>query len=259
MVPLTDEQRTQIAEVRDFYEAKIAEQTVLHESAMRRRSILPSATRSPSSTAGNRTPHVRQGRQDRKIRRGAAILVADRRRLRCSRQPDGARRRHRRPSRRSHRIWSCTAAISAAGLCSAEVIDRIRALGWPGVYGNTDEALWDPGKADAYLAGARPGSHARRSSPSRQRSRWPSWGPIVSPGCAATGSAGRLTTSRSFTRRQTACGRSSRQMGRTKTGSHLCAARLTTGRLRPPPSAVRSATAGIPPRQLRLPEPLLRR
>jgi putative phosphoesterase len=41
-----------------------------------------------------------------------------------------------------------------SGSRSAEVIDRIRALGWPGVYGNTDEALWDPGKTDAYLAGA---------------------------------------------------------------------------------------------------------
>jgi hypothetical protein len=36
IVPLSDEQRTQIAEVRNFYEAKIAEQKVLHESAMRR-------------------------------------------------------------------------------------------------------------------------------------------------------------------------------------------------------------------------------
>ena len=35
-IPLTDEQRAQIAEVRNFYEAKIAEQKVLHESAMRR-------------------------------------------------------------------------------------------------------------------------------------------------------------------------------------------------------------------------------
>jgi hypothetical protein len=35
-VPLTDEQRTQIAEVRNFYDAKIAEHKVLHESAMRR-------------------------------------------------------------------------------------------------------------------------------------------------------------------------------------------------------------------------------
>jgi len=35
-VPLSDEQRAQIAEVRNFYEAKIAEQKVLHESAMRR-------------------------------------------------------------------------------------------------------------------------------------------------------------------------------------------------------------------------------
>lgn len=35
-VPLTDGQKAAIAEVRNFYEAKIAEQTVLHESAMRR-------------------------------------------------------------------------------------------------------------------------------------------------------------------------------------------------------------------------------
>jgi putative phosphoesterase len=41
-----------------------------------------------------------------------------------------------------------------SGSCSAAVIDRIRMLGWPGVYGNTDEALWDPARADAYLAGA---------------------------------------------------------------------------------------------------------
>jgi hypothetical protein len=35
-VPLTEEKRTQIAEVRNFYEAKIAEQNVLYESALRR-------------------------------------------------------------------------------------------------------------------------------------------------------------------------------------------------------------------------------
>jgi len=40
-----------------------------------------------------------------------------------------------------------------SGSRSSAVVDRIRTLGWPGVYGNTDEALWDPGKADAYLAG----------------------------------------------------------------------------------------------------------
>jgi hypothetical protein len=34
--PLTAEQKAAIAEVRNFYEAKIAEQTVLHQSAMRR-------------------------------------------------------------------------------------------------------------------------------------------------------------------------------------------------------------------------------
>ena len=35
-VPLTDRQRADIAEVRNFYEAKTAEQEVLHQSSMRR-------------------------------------------------------------------------------------------------------------------------------------------------------------------------------------------------------------------------------
>jgi hypothetical protein len=35
-VPLSDEKRAQIAEVRNFYEAKIAEQKVLHQAALRR-------------------------------------------------------------------------------------------------------------------------------------------------------------------------------------------------------------------------------
>jgi hypothetical protein len=34
--PLTDAQKAAIAEVRNFYDAKIAEQTVLHQSTMRR-------------------------------------------------------------------------------------------------------------------------------------------------------------------------------------------------------------------------------
>jgi putative phosphoesterase len=40
-----------------------------------------------------------------------------------------------------------------SGSAAAEVIDRIRDRGWPGVYGNTDEMLWDPKKADSYLVG----------------------------------------------------------------------------------------------------------
>src|SRR5262245_8781893 len=36
VVPLTDEQRAQIAEVRNFYEAKIAEQKVQHQSTLRK-------------------------------------------------------------------------------------------------------------------------------------------------------------------------------------------------------------------------------
>ena len=39
-----------------------------------------------------------------------------------------------------------------SGSRSAAVIDRIRDLAWPGVYGNTDEMLWVDGKADRYLA-----------------------------------------------------------------------------------------------------------
>ena len=30
----------------------------------------------------------------------------------------------------------------------AEVVDRVRELGWPGVVGNTDEMLWNPGRRD---------------------------------------------------------------------------------------------------------------
>ena len=43
--PLTDQQRTAIAEVRNFYEAKVAEREVLHQSTMRR-------TADPDARAG---------------------------------------------------------------------------------------------------------------------------------------------------------------------------------------------------------------
>jgi putative phosphoesterase len=39
-----------------------------------------------------------------------------------------------------------------SGSRSGAVIDRIRDLKWPGVYGNADEMLWVDGKADQYLA-----------------------------------------------------------------------------------------------------------
>src|SRR5687768_8026381 len=48
-----------------------------------------------------------------------------------------------------------------SGSRSAAVIDRIRDLGWPGVYGNTDEMLWVAGKADEYLAAV--GLHRMRT------------------------------------------------------------------------------------------------
>ena len=36
--------------------------------------------------------------------------------------------------------------LPAGGWRPAEVVDRIRELGWPGVLGNTDEMLWAPGR-----------------------------------------------------------------------------------------------------------------
>jgi putative phosphoesterase len=38
-----------------------------------------------------------------------------------------------------------------SGSRSADVVDRVRDLGWPGVYGNVDEAQWAPEIADRYL------------------------------------------------------------------------------------------------------------
>src|SRR5215472_5544819 len=39
--------------------------------------------------------------------------------------------------------------LAASGSHDAEVIDRIRSLGWPGVVGNTDEMLWVPQRLDS--------------------------------------------------------------------------------------------------------------
>lgn len=62
--------------------------------------------------------------------------------------------------------------VHGGDLCSgsraAEVIDRIRDLGWPGVYGNGDEMLWDPNKAGEYLEAV--GLHLRtRPNPPQTR------------------------------------------------------------------------------------------
>ena len=38
--------------------------------------------------------------------------------------------------------------LAASGSHDAEVVDQIRALGWPGVVGNTDEMLWKPERLD---------------------------------------------------------------------------------------------------------------
>src|SRR5438105_1042486 len=41
--------------------------------------------------------------------------------------------------------------LMAGGPRPAEVIDRIRELNWPGVYGNTDEMLWMPHRVSEML------------------------------------------------------------------------------------------------------------
>ncbi len=71
VVPLTDEQRTQIAEVRNFYEAKIAEQTVLHQSAMRR-SLDPAELETLEQHHRRELEHLNSARDAKieKIRRG---------------------------------------------------------------------------------------------------------------------------------------------------------------------------------------------
>ena len=44
--------------------------------------------------------------------------------------------------------------LAEGGARPAEVVDRIRQLGWPGVCGNTDEVLWDPAALHAFAARA---------------------------------------------------------------------------------------------------------
>ena len=71
VVPLTDEQRTQIAEVRNFYEAKIAEQKVLHESAVRR-TLDPAERDTLDQQHRRELEHLTSARDSKieKIRRG---------------------------------------------------------------------------------------------------------------------------------------------------------------------------------------------
>jgi putative phosphoesterase len=44
--------------------------------------------------------------------------------------------------------------LAVAGCQGAEVVDRIRELGWPGIVGNTDELLWRPEEHDEQPRGA---------------------------------------------------------------------------------------------------------
>src|SRR3989442_5563578 len=44
--------------------------------------------------------------------------------------------------------------LALAGAQGAEVVDRIRELGWPGVVGNVDELLWRPEVHEAQLRSA---------------------------------------------------------------------------------------------------------
>ncbi len=42
--------------------------------------------------------------------------------------------------------------LAAGGAYPAEIIDRVRVLGWPGVLGNTDEMLWAPQRLAEFSA-----------------------------------------------------------------------------------------------------------
>lgn len=42
--------------------------------------------------------------------------------------------------------------LAAGGAHSADIIDQVRSLGWPGVRGNTDEMLWAPERLAEYTA-----------------------------------------------------------------------------------------------------------
>ena len=44
--------------------------------------------------------------------------------------------------------------LAYGGAHPAEIIDQIRALGWPGVRGNTDEMLWDPQSLSRFATAA---------------------------------------------------------------------------------------------------------
>jgi putative phosphoesterase len=44
--------------------------------------------------------------------------------------------------------------LALAGCQGAEVIDRVRELGWPGIVGNTDELLWRPEEYEAQVRNA---------------------------------------------------------------------------------------------------------
>lgn len=44
--------------------------------------------------------------------------------------------------------------LASGGHRPAEVVDRVRDLGWPGVQGNTDEMLWKPELFDAFMQSA---------------------------------------------------------------------------------------------------------
>src|SRR5687767_3240215 len=71
VVPLSAEQRAQIAEVRNFYEAKLAEQKVLHQSAMRR-SLDPAEIEKLEQQYRRELEHLTSARDAKieKLRRG---------------------------------------------------------------------------------------------------------------------------------------------------------------------------------------------
>ncbi len=70
--PLTDEQKAQIAEVRKYYEAKLAQEEVLHQSALRR--TLDPEERAKLEEAYRRERERLVAERDRKIEKIRAGL-----------------------------------------------------------------------------------------------------------------------------------------------------------------------------------------
>jgi hypothetical protein len=149
--------------------------------------------------------------------------------------------------------------LVGSGAHPAEVVDRIRELGWAGVYGNSDEMVWNAARVSEIFAAS-----------SLQQ-----WHDVVLRTASWTRAAlseERIDWLRALQPRMTIrhisvvharpddCWRSpTAEATDDEFVEHLCHAEESSGDLRPYPSAVRSKASLNRCCQLRKPKPLLRR